>query len=218
MVITKSNQSALQADGKTLLAIVCEAHIVLSRDNLNLILDALVVNDLDVDISAGIPFMSLNDISVRPEKKQIMIGDTNTVHYGTSDSDNHNGVCRAHAYVLKPETTSVVWPGGYMYVELALPFDLQPECTLAIESRSDNVKLPTDWPPPSIIEAFSDKVSIPNDTDEPLSLRKKDHFCQVRLTTEFLMTIKTITFSYQSHTSHLNSLILTPCLLTLTKY
>ena len=158
-VITKSNQSALQADGITPLAIVGETHIVLSRDNLNLILDALVVNDLDVDILAGIPFMALN-ISVRPAKQQIMIGDTNTVHYGTSGTDNHNRVRRAQAYVLKPETTSVVWPGGY--VELALPSDLQPECTLAIESRSDNVKLPTDWPPPSIIEAISGKVRIPN--------------------------------------------------------
>ena len=120
-VITKSNLSALQADGITPLAIVGETHIVLSRDNLNLTLDALVVNDLDVDILAGIPFMALNDISVRPAKQQIMIGDTNTVHYGTSDTDNHNWVRRAHAYVLKPETTSVVWSGGY--VELALPSD-----------------------------------------------------------------------------------------------
>ena len=183
-VITKSNQSALQANGITPLAIVGETPIVLSRDNLNLILDGLVVNDLDVDILAGIPFMALNDISVRPAKQQIMIGDTKTVHYGTSDTDNHNRIRRAHAYVLKPETTSVVWPGGY--VELALPSILQPECTLAIESRSDNVKVPTDWPPPSIIEAVSGKVCISIDTDEPLSLR----ICHVLLTTELSDDIK----------------------------
>ena len=179
-VITKSNQSALQADGITPLAIVGETHIMLSRDNLNLTLDALVVNDLDVDILAGIPFMAVNDISVRPAKQQIMISDNITVHYGTSDSNNQNHVRRA--YVLKPETTSVIWPGSYL--EVALPSDLQPECTLAIESRSDNVKFPTDWPPPGIIEAISGKVRIPNDTDEPQSLRKNEHFCQVRLTTE----------------------------------
>ena len=181
-VIKKSNQSALHADGITPLAIVGETHFMLSRDNIELALDALVVNALDVDILAGIPFMSTNDISVRPAKQQILIDDTNIVHYGTSPSDSHNRVRRTQAYILKPEATSVIWPGSSF--ELAFPSDLQPECTLAIESSTDNVKFPNNWPPPSITEAVSGKVRIPNNTDEPLSLRKNEHFCQVYLTTE----------------------------------
>ena len=93
------------------------------------------MNELEVDILAGIPFMSTNDISVRPAKQQILIGDTNIVHYGTSPSDSSNRARRTHAYILKPEATSVIWSGSYL--ELALPSDLQPECTLAIESRTD---------------------------------------------------------------------------------
>ena len=115
--------------------------------------------------------MSTNDISVRPAKQQILIGDTNIVHYGTSKSDSPNRVRRTQAFILKPEGTSVIWPGSYL--EIALPSDLQPECTLAIESRTDNVKFLNNWTPPSIIEAVSGKVRIPNNTDEPLSLRKK---------------------------------------------
>ena len=53
------------------------------------------MNELDVDILAGIPFMSTNDISVRPAKQQVLIGDTNIVHYGTSPSD-HLTVCVVH--------------------------------------------------------------------------------------------------------------------------
>ena len=94
----------------------------------------------------------------------------------------HNRVRRTQAYILKPEATSVIWPGSYL--ELALPSDLTPECTLAIESKTDNVKFLNNWPPPSIIEAVSGKVHITNNTDEPLSLRKNKHFCQVCLTTE----------------------------------
>ena len=105
-VITKSNQSALQANGITPLAIVGETRIVLSRDILNLVLCACVVNDLDVDILVGIPFMALNDISLRPAKQQIMIGNFYTIHYGASDSDNHNRTGHAHLYVLKLEMTS----------------------------------------------------------------------------------------------------------------
>ena len=65
------------------------------------------MNKLDVDILAGIPFMSTNDISVRPAKQQILIGDTNIVHYGTSP-DSPNRVRRTQAYILKPEATSVI--------------------------------------------------------------------------------------------------------------
>ncbi|CAC5403176.1 unnamed protein product [Mytilus coruscus] len=61
--IKKSNHSALQADGVTPLNIVSECHFTLSRDGIELQLEALVVNDLDVDILAGIPFMSSNDIA-----------------------------------------------------------------------------------------------------------------------------------------------------------
>ena len=115
------------------------------------------MNELDFDILAGIPFMSTNNISVRLAKQQILIGDTNIVHCGTSPSDSPNLVRRTQAYILKPEATSFIWPGSYL--ELALPPYLQPECTLAIESKTDNVKFVNNCPPPpSIIEAVSGKV------------------------------------------------------------
>lgn len=172
----------MQADGITPLAIVGETHISLTRDNIDLKLDALVVNDLDVDILAGIPFMSSNDVSVRPAKHQILIGDSSIVYYDTTPSDPHNHVRRTQAYVLKPKASSVIWPGSY--IELTLPSDLQPDCTVAVESRIDNVKYLKKWPPPGIIEAVSGRIRIPNNTDEPQSLHKNEHFCQVRLTTE----------------------------------
>ena len=112
------------------------------------------MNELDIDILAGTPFMSTNDISVRPARQQILKDDTNIVHHGTSPSYSPNRVCRTTAYILKPEATSVIWPGSYL--ELVLPSDLQPECTLAIETRTD--KFLNNWPPPSIIEAVSGKV------------------------------------------------------------
>ena len=52
----KSNHATLQADGVTPLQKAGECHFTLSRDGIDLELEALVVNDLDVDIFAGIPF------------------------------------------------------------------------------------------------------------------------------------------------------------------
>ena len=156
--------------------------------------------------------MSTIDISVRPAKQQILISDTNIVHYGTSPSDSPNRVRRTQAYILKPEATSVIWPRSYL--ELALPSDLQPECTLAIESRSDNVKFLNNWPPPSIIEAVSGKVRIPNNTDEPLSL----HFAKSVSPQNSPLTVLTVTYNYPSHLLLLQNSILTPSLLIPTRH
>ena len=69
--ISKSNQSALQAYGVTPLEIIIvETHLWLSHDKCTLL---LVVSDLEVDILAGIPFMTINDVSLRPAKHQIIM-------------------------------------------------------------------------------------------------------------------------------------------------
>ena len=70
--IVKTSQQALQADGVTPLVVVGETHLALSRAGKHLTLDALVVEDLDVDVLAGTPFMITNDISVRPAKGQFL--------------------------------------------------------------------------------------------------------------------------------------------------
>ena len=64
--ITKSTQTALQADGRTQLSVVGETHLLLIRHGRFLILEALIVEDLDVEILAGTPFMTSNDIAVCP--------------------------------------------------------------------------------------------------------------------------------------------------------
>ena len=71
--ICESSQLARQADGLIPLKGIGETHLVLSRGGTNLHLDALVVEDLDVDVLAGTPFLVSNDISIRPAKSQITI-------------------------------------------------------------------------------------------------------------------------------------------------
>ena len=180
--IKKTNQSALQADGVTPLNILGETHLTLSRDNHSLSLEALVVNDLDVDVLAGIPFMTRNDISIRPAKNQITIGGADIVHYGKPTPDSpQNHVRRTQAFVLRTTSPSVVWPGSF--IELSLPTDIVPDSSLTLEPRLDSTKPSKVWPRPQITEAVGDKIRIFNDSEEPQLLNKHDHFCQVRYTT-----------------------------------
>lgn len=188
-VIKKSNQTALQADGITPLTIFGETHLQLSRDNTTLKLDALVVNDLDVDVLAGIPFMTANDISVRPAKQQILIDECTVVHYGSVPSQSsYNRIRRTQAYVLRSTSAAtVVWPGNY--IELDLPSDLDPDCTVSVESHVDSPKSSDNWPSPTILEAVSGKIRILNNTSKPQPLRKNEHFCQVRATKELSFSV-----------------------------
>lgn len=180
--ISKSNQSALQADGVTPLEIIGETHLTLTRENTDLHLEALVVNDLDVDILAGIPFMSCNDISVRPAKQQIIIANCESICYGQSKSDSTtNRVRRTQAFVLRSQPVSTtIWPG--CYVELDIPPDINPDCILAVEPHSTRQNHTQEWPRPQITESVAGKVRIVNDTSEAQPLRKNEHFCSVRMT------------------------------------
>ena len=83
--IEKSSQQALQADGVTPLVIVGETRLILSRAGKQLALDALVVDDLDVDALADTPFLIANDIPVRPAKCQVRIQDSEVIQYQLTD-------------------------------------------------------------------------------------------------------------------------------------
>ena len=85
--ISPSTQSALQADGKSPLAIKGETKITLTTDGKTFIFEALVVENIDVDILAGVPFMYSNDVIIRPAKFQII--STMAQHINTTLLKNH---------------------------------------------------------------------------------------------------------------------------------
>ena len=116
----------MQADGLTLSAVVGETRLILSRAGNQLTLDALVVDDLDVDVLAGTPFLIANDISVRPAKCQVRIQDSEVVHYEhkSDPTTASHAVSRAQCYTLRaPPSTTGLWPGDY--VELDVPPTLE---------------------------------------------------------------------------------------------
>ncbi|CAC5369941.1 unnamed protein product [Mytilus coruscus] len=181
ITIKKSNHSALQADGVTPLNIVGECHFTLSRDGIELQLEALVVNDLDVDILAGIPFMSYNDIAIFPSKHKIVIRDKVTVIYGSPNEE------------LNSSNTRV-----------------QLDCILAIDPHTDASRT-KDWPSSKIAQSVAGKIRIVNNTLVPQFIQQNEHFCRVRLTTTIdnapeapdnIRDLKTTNYIDTTYTSH----------------
>ena len=76
--LSPSSQSAHQADGVSPLKFVGETCLSFTRANQEFLFEGLVVENLDVDLLAGMPFMETNDILIRPAKRQVTIGDGTT--------------------------------------------------------------------------------------------------------------------------------------------
>ena len=180
--IIESSQVALQADGLSSLIVKGETKLCLTRDGKQFFLDALVVENMDCDILAGIPFMAQNDITICPARHEVILTDGTKYHYGGAMNTGHlNIIRRAQAYVLRaPASTTTIWPGEF--IELEVPKDIPQDVTLALEPRTDSdcSQGTTLWPLPDIITSVGRKVRIPNDTDTPKILKRNDHFCQIQ--------------------------------------
>ena len=95
--ITKSSPLAVQANGRTPLYVIGETRLSLTHRRTLLTLEALVVEDLDVDILARTPFMTTNDIAVRPAKLENIIAGTDEASYEYSEPpQNHHAVRACH--------------------------------------------------------------------------------------------------------------------------
>ena len=75
-------------DGTPVQDIIGLAEFYVMVNGLPLWFEGVVVTDLDADIVAGIPFMELNDLTVRPAKQLILFGDDSEFRYGVSDVNN----------------------------------------------------------------------------------------------------------------------------------
>ena len=106
--VTPSSQSAHQADGSSPLKVVGETRPSFTRDNREFSFEGLVVENFDVDILGGTPFMEVNDISVRPAKRQVILGDGTTyVCWSQSPSTVRSATRRAIVLRAPPTSTTI---------------------------------------------------------------------------------------------------------------
>ncbi len=182
ITVTGSTQSAFQVDGSSLLEVVGETRTRFQRDGHSLYFEGLVVENLNFDIVAGIPFMEKNDVSIRPAKRQICLNE-DVYSYGSLQTPMDKHAMR-RVHVLRAQDKCTVWPGDY--IELELPPELcDVDCELAIEPHMDTSRDQSDshqWPAPTSLRSVSGKIRIPNLTGEPWLVQRSDHLCCVHAT------------------------------------
>lgn len=180
--ILKSTQVAFQADGMSSLEVRGETRIAFSRDRRTFLFEGLVVEELDVDVLGGVPFLSLNDISIRTAKHQVILSDGTIYPYCSSaETSSPHAVRRTCAQIVRaPSTSTTIWPGEYMEVEV--PEEVSGESSFALEPRIDSSvcrKSKELWPSPAVVHNVGGKLRIPNCTNQPKLLHRGEHFCQV---------------------------------------
>ena len=182
--VTPASQMARQAVGVTPMDVVGEVHCSLIRGSSTFDLDALVVRQLDVDILAGNPFLAKNDIAIRPTKREILIGGTDVVQYGTSVKVTpHSTARRTQSFLLRSPQQTVVLPGDYL--QLTTPLESDPDSLWALEPRLDSPsnlprKPEAAWPQRQDIFSVDHAVRITNTTSSPILVKKGEQLCQVR--------------------------------------
>ena len=82
--IILSAQSVQQADGSSQLQVVGEIQTTFTHDNTDFMFEGIVIEDLDVEVLAGNPFMTTNDVAVRPAKRDALLGNGPTYTYGST--------------------------------------------------------------------------------------------------------------------------------------
>jgi len=100
--------------------VVGETPITFTRDNRDFKFEGwLVVENLDVDVLAGTPFMETNDVAVRPAKREVILDDGTLYKYGSSTPKEANTAAR-RAFVLRASTTSnTIWPAEILEIQLS---------------------------------------------------------------------------------------------------
>ena len=184
-VYPNTEQAPSQADGRTKLQVVGETHLLLSGYQTEFQFDALVIKDIGCPAIAGIPFLSFNDVTLRPKLRSITLANGRTIAYGEVPArpiQTAPKTRRVHMQLVRGQDKPItVWPGDSYRVEVEDPSD--PETLYMVEPRFDTArnhegKIPN-WPEPACTTATNNIVSIPNHTAFPVVIKPGDHLCSL---------------------------------------
>ena len=172
--IRKTSQGAHQLDGKSPLKVVGETTITFKRNDMPIILHALVCTNMEDEILAGTPFTKLNGIDVLGRSETIVFSDGTTFRY-IEESPNVSR-CTPAQLVRSVVPSTTIFPGQYL--ECGLPEEFHDErVPVAIEPRSTNSN--SDWVSPMLVKPVNGKIRIVNSSTEPKKVVKGQHICQV---------------------------------------
>lgn len=154
--IIPSVQCVHQADGCSKLHVVGETRISFTCDNREFKFEGLVVENLDVDVLAGTPFVEVNDIAICPAKGEVTFGNDTTYTYESTAPTEANTAAHQAFVLHAPTPSQTIWPGEFL--EIQLPDDAQADRTDAPSAQRH--KLSQVCSPPNIVSSVAVRIRI----------------------------------------------------------
>jgi len=174
-----TSHAARQID-KTPLKVLGEVKFNISFRDFILPIEALVTDSLDCDILAGVPFCRNNDINAYMGSDEISIHGIR-IPYGCKPSDQHEIYrVQTSSSIVRSSFPAVIYPGEYLEINDSDFSKYEGE--IAIEPRIDS-PLDGTWPKHAISRIVGGTLRIPNDTSEPVHVKKSQHLATVRKVT-----------------------------------
>ena len=173
--IAPTRHSARAVD-KSSLKIHGEVQITLQFSKYSLPLTALVVDTLDCDVLAGVPFCRENDVQVHLKNEHIMINDIK-IPYGGKLPPQCSDIYRTESLILRSDSAKFILPGEFLEFSSDSLKDFDGE--VAIEPHSTS-PLDGSWPIPEISRVIDGTVRIQNPTNDVIPLSALQHFAQIR--------------------------------------
>ena len=167
-IMENSTQDAVQADGRSPLGVRGETHFECTRGNDTFRFEGLVVDNLQADVLAGIPFQEDNHVYAHTPTRTIYFPTATPLTYGPHTSNIRT------SSILRATVKQTVWPNEF--VELSVG-DNTPDQYVAVESRADS-NTSTSWSLSGIYPSVGNKIRVLNTSTEPKVVKKNDHVCQ----------------------------------------
>ena len=170
----KPTYHTARAADKSPIVISGEVKLSLSFGSLSLPITALVIDSLDCDILAGVPFCKENNISVHLQKESISIQNI-FVKYG-GKPENHD-IYRTECFVIHNDKPKSLFPGDY--VEYASESLIGFDGEISIEPHDETKS----WPLRTISRVIQGKIRIGNPSENAICLAKSEHIAKIRRVT-----------------------------------
>ena len=164
-----------RAVDKSPISLSGEVRINLEFGELELPISALVVEKLDSDILAGVPWCKEHKVVVDFSKEVVQIKNI-TIRYGEKITGPQHDIYSVESFIIRNDSKKVLLPGDYFELESE---DLKGyEGEIAIEPfQQDKEK---SWPPHSMSRVIQGKVRIANATKELVHISKSEHIAKIR--------------------------------------
>ena len=173
-----TSHRANMADGRSPMVVSGEVHFQASRacpssgNSHYLKFDGLVVKDLNCSLLGGMPFLDKNDVYLRPKINSVFLGDCCNFRYtGIRRCSN----VRA-ATILRVPRQECILPGAAL--TLPIPSEFHNDI-VSLEPRNDSE---SHWIKCHFVKPENGMISIENQSNEPILVKRHMQLCQVRST------------------------------------